>query len=240
MAIQCVHCGTALPDHARYCLTCGKPPREAMAAPAAAQAGMRSAEPFTFYGQAPGVKADGSAVSGAHAPSPGLLSSVSAPASLLLMGANMVPPAPRKRHHFRWIALVIALVLLVAVGVILFATLPHNPQSPPQPTPTIVLQAACDAYGRGDKQAISNLLTPDFQQQGAASVLYAAADPQTNRQKGGGVDCTVAAVSQHGVVATGTNIITYGNGGSERIYLQVVQENGVCKISNVSGVGENV
>jgi hypothetical protein len=238
MAIQCVHCGTELPDDARFCLLCGKPPREALAPPVAAQAGRRSAEPFTWYGQVSGVMTDEPSISGAHAPSTGLLPPASAPDPLLLLGANVAPPAMHKGHGFRWIALVlVTLFLLGTAGLLLYTVLPRIQHPPLPPTPTSVLQTACDAYERGDKQSISHLLTPEFQQQGEASVLYAAADPQANRQKGGIVSCTVTAVSQHGIVATGTTIITYGNGGSERIYLQLVQENSKWKISNVSGWG---
>jgi hypothetical protein len=231
MAIQCIHCGTELPDTAQFCLSCGKPPGGEAAAAAATQASASPPDTYAAYLDAPTIKSDGPSASDPLIPPPPPLASYLSAESPSVPGSAGAPAAPpsarQKSRRGLWIALVvIAVVLVVGGGLAYYLVI--------QSTPTKTLQTACDALKSGDYQTIYNLFTTNEQRQVGPESQYAAATQQSNSSKGGVVSCTVSGVTEQDSSASGMVTVRFGDGSTETDTIQLADENGTWKISGAT------
>lgn len=229
MAIYCIHCGTALPDIAQFCLSCGKPPRGEAAAVAAAPAGAPPPETYPAYLNAPTARSDGPSAPDPFTPPPPPLPSYYSTESVYAPGSagapSGTPPTQRKSRRGLWIALAVIVVVLVAGGggtAYYFAN---------QSTPTKTLQATCDALKSQNYQAAYNLFTTDWQRQIGPEGQYATGVQRNYSSQGGIVSCVVSGVTEQGSSASGTVVIRFGNGNTEIDFVQLVDENWTWKIS---------
>lgn len=223
--MNCINCGTSNSDDALHCQRCGNrlnatdqsiptilsetlpsPPSQYQIVPT--EKAELSSSPYTAYGSTP--------------PPP--------PYSSYMANPYELPLQPKGGKRL-WIILgiggVVILLLVVAAGYIYF-------NQSPQSTPSKTLQAACDATKSRDYQAQYNLFSSSFQSQIGTEGQYASRSQQANAGKGSIVNCSVSNLVVNGSSASVVAINTYGDGSMITYDIQLVDENGVWKISNVT------
>lgn len=135
------------------------------------------------------------------------------------------PLAQRKSHRGLWIALAVLTVVLLASGSgVAFYVV--NLLSPAH-----FAQTLCDEYQNGDYRAFYNNSTADLQSQFGPEDPWIAAQQQYVNQHGGVVSCTITSLTQNGSTATGTAVLTYGDGSQLTVDFAEVLENGGWKQS---------
>jgi zinc-ribbon domain len=140
----------------------------------------------------------------------------------------LAPPLKQKSRRVLWIVLssIGVIVLLVAAWVI-YANVNQS-------TPSKTLQAGCDATKSGDYQAQYNLFSSGFQSHLGTEGQYASAQQQAVTSKGGIVNCSFSNVNESGSSASAVAVKTFGDGSTITFDVQLVDENGVWKMSNVT------
>lgn len=136
-------------------------------------------------------------------------------------------PARQKSRRTLWIVLaIIVVVLAVGTGGVVYLI--------NQSSPSHTLQAICDDFKYGDYDALYHQLTPAVQNT-YLEEQFDQGGQQIANSKGGVESCTVSTVSEQGASATGTIVLTYGNGSTETDTVQLVNENGTWKIQSLRG-----
>lgn len=223
--MNCTNCGVYNSDDALFCQRCGKRLNatdqiiptvlsETLPSPlnqnqiASAEKGDLSSSPYTAYGSAP--------------PPPPYSSYVANPYEL---------PQQSKGRKRLWVILGIGGAVILLLGVV--AGYVYFNQST-QSTPSKTLQSACDTTRSGDYQAQYDLFTSSFQSQIGSETKYASQWQQINASKGGFVNCSVSNLVVSGSSASAVDVNTYGDRSTVTYTIQLVDENGVWKISNVT------
>jgi hypothetical protein len=98
-------------------------------------------------------------------------------------------------------------------------------------SPAHFAQTLCDEYKSGDYRAFYDNSTADLQSQFGPEDSWIAASQQYVSQHGGVVSCTITALTQTGSTATGTAVLTYGDGSQLTVDFADVLENGGWKQS---------
>jgi hypothetical protein len=98
-------------------------------------------------------------------------------------------------------------------------------------SPAHFAQTLCDEYKNGDYRAFYNNSTADLQSQFGPEDQWIAAQQQYVSQHGGVVSCTITSLTQNGSTATGTAVLTYGDGSQVTVDFAEVLENGGWQLS---------
>lgn len=133
------------------------------------------------------------------------------------------PLVQRKSQRGRWIALALLALVLVAGGVAYFVA---NQRSPTQ-----AAQARCADVSNGDWGDFYMHSTSDLQRQFGPEEQFVANQEVYVNSHSGVVSCTITTLNQNGSTATGTVVITYGDGSQDTFDFQAVLENGEWKLS---------
>lgn len=122
-----------------------------------------------------------------------------------------------------WIALAILAVVLVAGGVASFIAI--------QGSPIQAVQARCADVSNGDWSDFYTHSTPDLQGQFGPEDQFVANQQQYVSSHGGVVSCTITTLNQQGSTATGTVVVTYGDGSLDTFDFQEELVNGGWELS---------
>ena len=228
MAIHCIHCGTELPDIAQFCQSCGKSPRGEAAAGAAPPGSAPPPDTSPAYLEAPTIRSSGPPAQDPLIPYPPPPPSYYSPAPVSAPGPvgapYGTPLVQRKSRRGLWIALaVIAAVLVAGGGGVAYYVVNQS-------TASKAAQAGCDDVKNGNWQDFYNMFTANLQSQVGPEDQYVASAQQNTSNHGGVVSCTITALNQNGSTASGTAVVTYGDGTQETYDFTDVLGNGVWKI----------
>ncbi len=232
MSDTCPYCGAALLVQDRFCPGCGQPTSPAPAAPTG---GPSSPGPLNSFFQAPTIESATPTPSDAPIPAPpppgyyivyvprdGPLPSSPPPPGPLTIEVPTSPInafihrlyAHRRR---RWFLLLPVVVVLVCIGAWVYELFFVSPAS--------VLHQYCADLTAGNYQGIYDLYSMNYQTQIGEESAFATASEQADSSKGGVKSCTVGTVNQSGSSGDGIVTITYGNGSTASLDIQLDNNN---------------
>jgi hypothetical protein len=116
-------------------------------------------------------------------------------------------------RHRRWLLLLFLVVVLAGMGTWAYGLFFVSPAS--------VLHQYCADLTAGNYQGIYDLYAMNYQFQVGEESAFATASEQADSGKGGVRSCTVGTVSQSGSSGNGIVTITYGNGSTASLDIQL-------------------
>jgi hypothetical protein len=227
MSDTCPYCGAALLVQDRFCPGCGQPtslvggssppglPTSFLQAPTVRSAPSLAADDVSIPPPPPGyyivyVPRDGPLPSSPPPPAPPTIEVPISPINTFIHRLF----TDRRR---RWFLLLPIVVVLVCIGAWVYELFFVSPAS--------VLHQYCADLTAGNYQGIYDLYSMNYQTQIGEESAFATASEQADSSKGGVKSCTVGTVNQSGSSGDGIVTITYGNGSTASLDIQLDNNN---------------